>query len=184
VLINSVSNSGALLASREARVVVTAAATPGPSPGTPSTIVIKPRSADDISGVWYDATTEGSGLTVTHSYRGSDAVFGTWFLYDSDGAPRWYTLQETIWVSDNAIEGKLYQSRSLGCANNFSSANACPTEALLPPTQIGTFRITFKNLRLSEQQNGVTRTAPTGVIEAVAASGSVLFRSQISRISL
>lgn len=69
------------------------------------------RSQIDLTGMWYDPSTLGSGLTFMHSPNGSDQVFGTWYLYDNDGNPRWFTIQGVQWQSGgNVATGTLYET--------------------------------------------------------------------------
>ncbi|HEX4859086.1 MAG TPA: hypothetical protein VFV17_08705, partial [Usitatibacteraceae bacterium] len=55
----------------------------------------RPRA--DITGVWYEPSTNGSGLTFVQSAQVADLVFGTWYVYSADGGSRWYTIQNTAW---------------------------------------------------------------------------------------
>ena len=65
--------------------------------------VIKTRAANsnrsqvDLTGMWYDPATNGSGLTFVHGFTRDDVVLGTWYVYDAQGAPRWYTIQNVQW---------------------------------------------------------------------------------------
>jgi hypothetical protein len=90
-------------ASVEARVITAAAG--------------KTRSVVDISGLWYDPASNGSGLTIVHSFNGNDVAFGTWYLYDQAGPARWYSIQNTVWKENGSVlEGDLLESRAgSGC---------------------------------------------------------------------
>lgn len=57
------------------------------------------RSAHDLTGVWYDLATNGSGVTLQHSHTGSDLLAGGWFLFDAQGKARWYAIQPASWQS-------------------------------------------------------------------------------------
>lgn len=139
------------------------------------------RSADDISGLWFDPDTNGSGLTLLHSFRGSDLVFGTWYIYDRNGVARWYSFQEAKWKTDSILEGTVYETRSNPCA---AALAACPATAGTPPIYVGLFRMTFKNLRPMEQQFGNLRFEPTGIVEVILPTGAVAITSRITRLGL
>jgi hypothetical protein len=77
------------------------------------------RSRFDLTGIWYDPVTDGSGLTFVHAAPRNDAVFGTWFLYDATGRPRWYTIQHVTWKSGGMeAEGALLETSA--------AINVCP----------------------------------------------------------
>lgn len=131
-------------------------------------------SYGDIGGAWYDPATNGSGLTFVHNYLGNDTVFGTWYLYDGQGLPRWYTLQEGKWSQlGEIVEGKLFESRGAPCP---LVVLYCPTTITGAPAEIGRFRATFKGL------GNVIGAAVTAKIEAIAPNGAVLFSSNIQRL--
>lgn len=138
------------------------------------------RAADDISGLWYDPATNGSGLTMSHSFSTTDLVFGTWYVFDRGGFARWYTLQESTWTSDSVLEGAVYEARGAGC----TTADACPVPVVGTPTQIGRYRMTFTNLKLSQQQFAGTRTAPTANVELILPTGAVAFTAKIARLPI
>lgn len=71
------------------------------------------RSQYDLTGMWYDPATNGSGVTFVHGATKNDQVFGTWYVYDSQGIPRWYTIQNVVW-RENGMEaqGQLYETRA------------------------------------------------------------------------
>jgi hypothetical protein len=131
-------------------------------------------SSGDIGGAWYDPATNGSGLTFVHNYTGNDTVFGTWYLYDSEGKPRWYTLQEGKWKQDGeVVEGKLFESRGAPCP---LVTLYCPTTIIGAAAEVGTFRATFKNL------GNVVGGNVSAKIDAIAPNGAVLFSSNIQRL--
>ena len=69
------------------------------------------RSQIDLSGMWYDPATLGSGLTFMHASTGSDQVFGTWYVYDNQGNPRWFTIQGVQWTAGGSEAlGRLYET--------------------------------------------------------------------------
>jgi hypothetical protein len=166
VTIQSGTLQGDLIASREDRLFT----------GDPKIV----RAADDISGLWYDPASNGSGLTLTHSFGGSDIVFGTWYVYDRAGFARWYTLQDAVWKTDTSLEGVVYETRGPGC----QTAAACPNLVTAPPSFVGTFKMTFSNLRFADQQAGAARFAPTALVEVKSPSGVLAFSARISRLPL
>jgi hypothetical protein len=130
-------------------------------------------SYGDIGGAWYDPATNGSGLTFVHNYTDNDTVFGTWYLYDGLGKPRWYTLQEGKWKQNGDLEGKLFESRGAPCP---LVTLYCPTVSVGTPVEVGTFRATFRGL------GNVVGGAVTAKIDAIAPTGAVLFSSNIQRL--
>ncbi len=52
------------------------------------------RSTVNLDGMWFDPTSNGSGISFHHS-TATDGVFGTWFMYGRSltFVPRWYSLQ-------------------------------------------------------------------------------------------
>jgi hypothetical protein len=84
------------------------------------------RSQVDLTGMWYDPSTVGSGLTFMHASTGSDQVFGTWYLYDNQGNPRWFTIQGVQWTAGGTVAtGTLYETgaNSVVCLPPFTG---CP----------------------------------------------------------
>jgi len=129
------------------------------------------RSAYNITGMWYDPASNGSGLTFVHSrFTGSDnAVFGTWYMYDSGGIPRWYTIQNAEWKSGGLVlEGTMYETRAnVSCAIVFLACPAPLSQALVA----GRARFT------------ITGTG-TAKAEALNASGAVVFTSNLIRAEI
>jgi hypothetical protein len=124
------------------------------------------RSLYNLTGMWFDLATSGSGIVFVHSYTTTDSVFGAWFLYDQQGQPRWYSIQEGRWKDGTEFNGTLYETSAApaSCASNLS---ACP----LP----------FRSLR----RIGAARVTMAGrfdvKLEALASDGSVLFSSTMVR---
>ena len=84
------------------------------------------RSQINLSGMWYDPATLGSGLTFMHASTGSDQVFGTWYVYDNQGNPRWFTIQGVQWLAGGSVaRGTLYETgaNSVVCLPPFTG---CP----------------------------------------------------------
>ena len=138
------------------------------------------RALGDISGLWYDPASNGSGLQFTHNASGSDGAFGTWFLYDLDGKPRWLTIQSVVWRDDGSVfTGDLFETRApiIGCSP------ACPFDGLSPRTaptitKTGTVRFSFTGL------GPTSEPPPQGIAEAFSLTGASLFKSNILRILL
>lgn len=123
------------------------------------------RSRFDLTGMWYDPATNGSGLTFVHAPKRNDSVFGTWYVYDSTGAPRWYSIQGVQWRADGMVaEGALLEASSPinTCALTLI---ACPT-ALSVVRSLGNARIELLN-------------ATTARVSALDANGNVLFVSNV-----
>ncbi|MEO8385558.1 MAG: hypothetical protein ABI583_09970 [Betaproteobacteria bacterium] len=138
------------------------------------------RALGDISGLWYDPASNGSGLQFTHNATGSDGVFGTWFLFDLDGKPRWLTIQGVVWRDDGAtFTGDLFETRT----STIACSPACPFDGLFPrtastTTKVGTVRFSFSGLA------PYSDTVPQGNAEAFSLTGALLFKSAILRIPL
>ncbi|MBL8514514.1 MAG: hypothetical protein JNJ55_11030 [Betaproteobacteria bacterium] len=129
------------------------------------------RSRHDITGLWYDPGSNGSGLTFIHSKSTDSLVFGTWYVYGADGVARWFTIQNTRWtLQGEVLEGDLYETRSAATA--CAPLTACPA-LFTSATIIGRARM------------GMTG-ADTARIEAISPAGqggAVLFASNIQRIN-
>jgi hypothetical protein len=132
-----------------------------------------PRARVDLTGLWYDPATDGSGLTFIHAYDGSDLVFGTWYLYDTARKPRWYTIQATNWKNDGQVmEGKLYETAAKPCGG---PAVLCPVIPVLDTVkEVGTVRVRF------DPAFGVIFDKATA--EAFSLTGQLLFSSTIEKI--
>lgn len=132
----------------------------------------------DVTGVWFDPTTNGSGLTFVHNFKDTNNVFGTWYLYDRSGIPRWYSLQNGEWKSREGVillEGKIFETRGTACPA--TTVNACPAISIPPPIEIGTFRAEFVGF------SGIAGVTPSATVQAISSTGAVLFSSKISRIA-
>ena len=127
------------------------------------------RSAFNISGMWFDPLSNGSGLTFVHSKSADNAVFGTWYVYDSAGNPLWYTIQDATWKSQGRVmEGALLKTSAT--ANCSGPLTACPA-SLGQLTAVGRVRLTITG-------NGSAH------IEALRADGAVLFFSDIVKAEI
>lgn len=135
----------------------------------------KTRSVVDISGLWFDPATSGSGITFQHNFRSDDVSFGTWYLYDQAGGARWYTMQNALWNQDGRrFEAQLLESRS--SALSCSASVPCPlaSNASVP---VGTVKVSLIGDEFS-------RTSPLLMkVEAISLSGATLFSSSVSRLT-
>ncbi len=135
----------------------------------------KARSLVDISGVWFDPATSGSGITFQHNFKSDDVSFGTWYLYDQAGNARWYTMQNAVWNQDGRrFEAQLLESRSP--ASSCTVDVPCPT-ASIPSVRIGMVKVSLVGDEFS-------RTKPLLMkVDAFSSSGAALFSSTASRLT-
>lgn len=125
------------------------------------------RSRFDLTGMWYDPVTNGSGLTFMHGHTRNDVLFGTWFVYDALGAPRWYTIQGVQWTMGGLqADGLIYET----------SANA---GVCIPPL-IGC-PVAFANIVAPARARIVMQGPDSAQIQAITAAGSLLFTSNLIR---
>ncbi len=125
------------------------------------------RSQYDLTGMWYDPVTNGSGLTFLHGFTSDDVLFGTWYVYDAFGIPRWYTIQGVTWKAGGLqAEGQIYETgaNSVVCVPPFA---ACP--------------VAFATFNFQAQARIVMQGPNRAQIQAVAPDGTVLFISNITR---
>jgi hypothetical protein len=139
------------------------------------------RAVGNITGAWYDPATNGSGLLFEHNFRNSDAVFGTWFLYDTNTNPRWLSIQNIVWqVGGTEITGDLFETRATAF---ICDPIACPNSFVRPAraasiNKIGTARVRWISL------GPYSDTQTQGLAEAFSPTGTLLFSSNISRLGL
>jgi hypothetical protein len=98
----------------------------------------KARASTDLTGTWYNATTNGSGLALFHSHAGSDVMTGAWYVYDTAGKPYWFLIQNGVWADANIFYGDLMQSSAPG--GNCLFLPAC-ARTMLASTRVGAVRI-------------------------------------------
>jgi hypothetical protein len=67
-----------------------------------------PRPLTDYSGQWYRPTEAGWGLSVDQSP--TNVVFAAWYVYDADGTPAWYLIQDGQWTTPTRWTGKVYRT--------------------------------------------------------------------------
>lgn len=140
----------------------------------------KTRAVGNITGAWYDPTTNGSGIQIHHNFAGSDVVFATWYVYDTNGKARWLSIQSVVWQAGGTeFTGDLLETKS---AVIICDPIACP-DTLRPKkfdslTKVGTVRFRFAGL---EPYSDIV---PQGVGEAFSLTGVQLFVSNIQRIGI
>lgn len=69
----------------------------------------QPRASQDLSGVWYDPASNGSGLALFHSQATTDVMAGAWYVFDGSGKPFWYLIQNGRWQSSTTYLGNLVE---------------------------------------------------------------------------
>lgn len=76
-----------------------------------------PRASQDLSGVWHDPASNGSGLALFHSQSTTDVMAGAWYVFDGTGKPFWYLIQNGSWQSSSTFLGNLIevQASAMGC---------------------------------------------------------------------
>lgn len=134
----------------------------------------KPRSSVDISGLWFDPLSSGSGVTFQHSFSTNDLTFGTWYLYDQSGRARWYTMQSGVW---NA-QGRGFVADLLEAG---APASLCPVGTPCPlasnsSTKIGSVKVSLTGEKFSRPPSLKME------IEAMSLSGAPLFSSTLNKL--
>jgi hypothetical protein len=138
------------------------------------------RAVGNITGIWYDQTTNGSGIQINHNFAGTDAVFATWYVYDPNGKARWVSIQNVTWQAGGTeFTGDLLETKSsvIQCTP-IPCADSVGPRKLESMTKIGTVRFRFTGLE------PYSDTVPQGVAEAFSSSGALLFVSNIQRIAI
>lgn len=124
------------------------------------------RSRYDLTGMWYDPVTHGSGLTFVHGFTRNDTVFGTWYVYDALGAPRWYTIQYVQWKAGGLeAEGQIYETSANPVICN---PTLCPPVAYATVNPLARARIVMQGPNSAQ-------------IQALTPGGAALFSSNIIR---
>jgi hypothetical protein len=133
-----------------------------------------PRSLRDISGLWFDPSKSGSGLFLQHGFYRTDTVFGSLYVYDQQGATRWYSIQNGRWLPSGDLEATLFESRAPnGCA---SGPLSCPAPATIDRT-VGTVTISVSDA------NTLTKQPLQMLLGARTPDNKLLFESfQLNRL--
>ena len=142
---------------------------------TIQTVALPAASKFDTNGMWFDAATNGSGISLHHRRDTTDGAFGTWFLFDSRGVSRWYTLQSASWQQDGSVlDGLLYRTEG-NCVT--VGVAACPATGTLrtPPPQNG-FLENPSRARITFQSASRARA------EVLSLGGVVLFTSELTKL--
>ena len=128
---------------------------------------VSTRSQYDLTGMWFDPATAGSGLTFIHGATGSDAAFGTWYVYDGSGAPRWYSVQNFRWSGGGSVaDGQIFETHANAAPCNFPG-DGCP--------------IVFSSISPVASMHLVMQGANSARVQAISPDGVVLFTSNIVR---
>ena len=96
--------------------------------------VAQAHSTVNLDGMWFEPTTNGSGISFHHS-AGSDNTFGTWFLYGAANTfvTRWYSLQNMKWTQSGAVlVGLAYEATASGVPTCVVGDD-CPRPAAVRP---------------------------------------------------
>lgn len=144
------------------------------------TVIVQSLSAAvtsmfNVNGMWFSSSTNGSGLALHHSRNTTDAVFGTWFLFNNNGETRWYTMQSANWLEDGSVlEGLLIQMRG-GCAS--ISLAACPAPGSFGSNSLqNQFAVMPAKVRITFQSS--TR----GQANVLSLGGALLFTSDLTKL--
>ena len=66
------------------------------------------RPLTDYTGLWWTASEGGWGLSLHQSPL--HVVFASWYVYNANGQPEWYTLQGGQWTSSTRWSGTVYRN--------------------------------------------------------------------------
>lgn len=104
----------------------------------------------DFAGGWYERSTSGSGLMLSHKRAGaSDQLWGTWHNYTDAGKPTWYSLQAGRWSAARTNVGDIYETSAnpFACTLEFPGDPNCPIPfkpvRLAQIRKVGTYSIAF-----------------------------------------
>lgn len=105
------------------------------------------KALSDITGTWSDPAFNGSGLLFSHSFGGTDVVFGTWYMYDTNGNARWFTIQDVEWMTGGSeFVGGLFETRaasSSACTVQTCIGNSSRVAAATNLTSVGRVHFVF-----------------------------------------
>lgn len=126
----------------------------------------------DVTGVYYDPQTLGSGITVTHDHGRTDQVFGTWHTYDpATGTSRWYSLQQGFWsASGTQWTGTLFETE----ADPSGSCNVVCSVPFARVRFLGVVRLTFGY--------HITSGGMAAILDLVQGDGSTVRKAQLMRM--
>ena len=134
----------------------------------------------DMTDLWWNANESGWGVTATHQ---GDVVFLTFFVYDTNNKPKWYTAQVTYTGSTSGelvFSGPMYETSGPWFGTTFNADAVgirqvgTATFAALVYSATLTYRVdgvvvskalnrqTFRNNDLTGEYAGVRRTTGIG----------------------
>jgi len=64
------------------------------------------------SGLWWNPTQSGRGMTITQHSNGK--VFVAWYAYDTQGQQVWRVIPEGTWQDAKTLTGAIYETRGPG----------------------------------------------------------------------
>jgi hypothetical protein len=67
-----------------------------------------PHPLVDYTDHWWNAQESGWGLSIMQ--HTSDRLFATWYVYDQNMQPTWYTLQPGSWTNFKTYAGPIYRT--------------------------------------------------------------------------
>jgi hypothetical protein len=66
------------------------------------------RPLTSYGGLWYTPSESGWGISLTQG--NGTLIFGTWYVYDANNRPEWFTFQEGRWTSFTTWTANVYRS--------------------------------------------------------------------------
>ena len=129
------------------------------SPGFPvldrslgtATFSVSPKSFSapilDHTDMWWDPNESGWGLNLVQHPSG--IIFATWFAYDPDGTPAWYSVSSGQWITPNpagepmaptVYVGDIHRTTGPVVTENFDPSK-------VTRTLVGQLRLTFADRR-------------------------------------
>ena len=100
----------------------------------------------DHTDLWWNPNESGWGLNIVQ--HASGIIFATWFSYDSDGTPAWYSVSSGQWsrkppqpnLPANVYVGEIYRTTGPVVADSFDPSK-------VTRTLVGQLRLTFSDRR-------------------------------------
>lgn len=139
------------------------------------TLAARIPSRHDVNGMWFDAASNGSGISIHHRRTTSDNAFGTWFMFGNDGNARWYSLQSANWQQDGSVlEGLLIGAEGT-CAR--ADLLACPATGSVPRGSGNTYAVAPAVVRITFQ------SATRAKADVLTLGGNLLFSSELTRLA-
>ncbi len=120
----------------------------------------------DYTDIWWNPATSGWGVNMVQS---REFIFATFFVYDGDGNPFWYTVEMNY--KDNAFTGEIIKTQSAPTENIWTPARVQRTvvgNATFTPDSVTTGTITLMftdGQTLTKQVERQTLKAPTTQVE-------------------